>query len=60
MENDDSIKNHQKYKDQNAERKIIEKHNFLGFTLIIFKMCVGPDKKMADKLSIIHPFHFRH
>ncbi|SWI91745.1 Uncharacterised protein [Klebsiella pneumoniae] len=60
MENDDSIKNHQKYKDQNAERKIIEKHNFLGFTLIISRMYAGPDKKRADKLSIINPFHFRH
>ena len=30
------IKNDQKNEDQNAQRKIIEKHNSLGFTLIIY------------------------
>jgi len=36
VNNDNPIKNDQKNEDQNAQRKIIEKHNSLGFTLIIY------------------------
>lgn len=36
MNNDNPIKNDQKNEDQNAQRKIIEKYNSLGFTLIIY------------------------